>query len=201
MMPTDSQYILQSVSQGHVALSAGEFAIDRLVKYTGNGRVRWHVEFRGHRVEFTTGQLKKQPTFRRKMLDETGVLPPQLAGASYRRWSIDLRKNAVELPWRERPVEAGFAIDRLVSHGGDRWTVEYQGKAIKFTTTKLRRQVSFRKRMLAKAKVLPPLLEPAAYRKWMDWLIRNATETDLQAGEPLVSEKNWLDDLPELAGW
>jgi hypothetical protein len=200
-MPTDSQYILQSISEGRVALSGDEFAIDRLVKYIGNGRVRWHVEFRGHRVEFTTGQLKKQPTFRRKMLDETGVLPPQLAGASYRRWSIDLRKNAVELPWRERPVEAGFAIDRLVSHGGDRWTVEYQGKAIKFTTTKLRRQVSFRKRMLAKAKVLPPLLEPAAYRKWMDWLIRNATETDLQAGEPLVSENSWLDDLPELAGW
>jgi hypothetical protein len=200
-MPTDSQYILQSISEGRVALSGDEFAVDRLVKYIGNGRVRWHVEFRGHRVEFTTGQLKKQPTFRRKMLDETGVLPPQLAGASYRRWSIDLRKNAVELPWRERPVEAGFAIDRLVSHGGDRWTVEYQGKAIKFTTTKLRRQVSFRKRMLAKAKVLPPLLEPAAYRKWMDWLIRNATETDLQAGEPLISEKSWLDDLPELAGW
>jgi hypothetical protein len=201
MMPTDSQYILQSISEGRVALSADEFAIDRLVKYIGNGRVRWHVEFRGHRVEFTTGQLKKQPTFRRKMLDETRVLPPQLAGASYRRWSIDLRKNAVELPWRERPVEAGFAIDRLVSHGGDRWTVEYQGKATKFTTTKLRRQLSFRKRMLAKAKVLPPLLEPAAYRKWMDWLIRNATETDLQAGEPLISEKSWLDDLPELAGW
>jgi hypothetical protein len=198
---TDSQYILQSTSQGCVELARGEFVVDRLVKYVGNGRVRWHVEFRGHRVEFTTGQLKKQPTFRRKMLDQTGVLPPQLAGADYRRWSIDLRKNAVELPWRDRPVDPGFALDGLVSHGSGRWTVEYQGKSIKFTTTKLRRQISFRKRMLAKAKVLPPQLEPAAYRKWMDWLIGNAREADLQPGGALINEKSWLDDLPELAGW
>ncbi|WP_214472813.1 hypothetical protein [Mesorhizobium sp. dw_380] len=200
-MPTDSQYILANIKQGCVMLTDNEFFIDRLVKYVGNGRIRWHVEFRGHRIELTTGQLKKQPTFRRKMLEQAGVLPPQLAGAAYRRWALDLRKNAIELPWRDRPVDAGFAIDRLVSHGGDRWTVEYQGKAIKFTTTKLRRQVSFRKRMLAKVKVLPPQLEPAAYRKWMDWLIQNATEADPQTGDDLMSEKSWLDDLPELAGW
>ena len=200
-MPTDSQYILESLGQGCVTLSDDEFVIDRLVKYVGNGRIRWHVEFRGHRVEFTTGQIKKQPTFRRKILEEAGVLPPQRAGADYRRWALDLRRNAVELPWRDRPVDAGFAIDRLASHGDGRWTVEYQGKAIKFTTTKLRRQLSFRKRMLAKAKVLPPELAPAAYRKWMDWLIQNATEAVPPAGEASMTEKSWLDDLPELAGW
>lgn len=200
-MTTDSQYILESIKRGCVMVSDGEFFIDRLVKYFGNGRIRWHVEFRGHRIELTTGQLKRQPTFRRKMLEQTGVLPPQRAGASYRRWAIDLRKNAVELSWRDRPVDVGFAIDRLASHGDGRWTVEYQGKAIKFTTTKLRRQVSFRKRMLAKAKVLPPQLDPTAYRKWMDWLIQNATEAAPQAGDALMTEKSWLDDLPELAGW
>nr|WP_156315180.1 hypothetical protein [Mesorhizobium japonicum] len=172
-----------------------------MVKYVGNGRIRWHVEFRGHRVEFTTGQLKKQPTFRRKILEQAGVLPPQRAGADYRRWVLDLRKNAIELPWRDRPVDAGFSIDSLVRLGGDRWTVDYQGKVIKFTTTKLRRQTSFRKRMLAKAKVLPPQLDPVAYRKWVDWLIQNATEAVPQASDALVSEKSWLDDLPELAGW
>ena len=200
-MPTDSQFILDSISQGRVALAEDEFLIDRLVKYVGNGRIRWHVEFRGHRVEFTTGQLKKQPTFRRKMLEQAGVLPPQRFGADYRRWALDLRKNAIELPWRDRPVDAGFAIDGVVSHGGDRWTVDYQGKVIKFTTTKLRRQTSFRKRMLLKAKVLPPQLDPVAYRKWMDWLIQNATEAAPQASDALMSEKSWLDDLPELAGW
>ncbi|RUX67893.1 hypothetical protein EN983_30610, partial [Mesorhizobium sp. M7A.F.Ca.CA.004.08.2.1] len=51
------------------------------------------------------------------------------------------------------------------------------------------------------AKVLPPQLDPAAYRKWMDWLIQNAAEADPQTGDALVSEKSWLDDLPELAGW
>lgn len=101
----------------------------------------------------------------------------------------------------DRPVDVGFAIDRLTSHGDGRWTVEYQGKAIKFTTTKLRRQVSFRKRMLAKAKVLPPQLDPIAYRKWVDWLIQNAKEAVPAAGEALMTEKSWLDDLPELAGW
>ena len=200
-MPTDSQFILESISQGCVMLADGEFVIDRLVKYVGNGRIRWHVEFRGHRVEFTTGQLKRQPTFRRKMLEQAGVLPPQRAGFDYRRWALDLRKNAIELPWRDRPVEAGFAIDSLVSLGGDRWTVDYQGKVIKFTTTKLRRQTSFRKRMLLKAKVLPPQLDPVAYRKWMDWLIQNATEAAPQASDASMSEKSWLDDLPELAGW
>ncbi|RWC51835.1 hypothetical protein [Mesorhizobium sp.] len=200
-MPTDSQYILESIKQGCVTLADDEFFIDRLVKYFGNGRIRWHVEFRGHRIELTTGQLKKQPTFRRKILEQAGVLPPQRAGANYRRWALDLRKNAIELPWRDRPVDVGFAIDRLTSHGDERWTVEYQGKAIKFTTTKLRRQVSFRKRMLAKAKVLPPQLDPVAYRKWVDWLIQNATEADPQAGDALMTEKSWLDDLPELAGW
>jgi hypothetical protein len=54
--------------------------------------------------------------------------------------------------------------------------------------------------MLAKAKVLPPELAPAAYRKWMDWLIQNATEAEPQ-GEASMTEKSWLDDLPELAGW
>ncbi|RWO89576.1 hypothetical protein [Mesorhizobium sp.] len=200
-MLTDSQYILERMSQGCVTLSDDAFVIDRLVKYFGNGKIRWHVEFRGHRIELTTGQLKKQPTFRRKILEQAGVLPPQRAGTDYRRWALDLRKNAIELPWRDRPVDVGFAIDRLASHGDGRWTVEYQGKAIKFTTTKLRRQVSFRKRMLAKAKVLPPQLDPAAYRKWMDWIIQNATEADPQAGDALVTEKSWLDDLPELAGW
>ena len=200
-MVTDSEFILESISQGCVALADGEFVVDRLVKYVGNGRIRWHVEFRGHRIEFTTGQLKKQPTFRRKMLEQAGVLPPQRAGFDYRRWALDLRKNAVELPWRDRPVDAGFSIDSLVSLGGDRWTVDYQGKVIKFTTTKLRRQTSFRKRMLAKAKVLPPQLDPVAYRKWMDWLIQNATEAAPQASDALMSEKSWLDDLPELAGW
>ncbi|TSE03103.1 hypothetical protein C1D09_027400 [Mesorhizobium intechi] len=200
-MVTDTELIHESISQGCVTLADGEFLIDRLVKYVGNGRIRWHVEFRGHRVEFTTGQLKKQPTFRRKILEQAGVLPPQRTGADYRRWAIELRKNAVELPWRDRPVDAGFSIDSLVHLGGDRWTVDYQGKVIKFTTTKLRRQTSFRKRMLAKAKVLPPQLDPAAYRKWVDWLIQNATEADLQAGAALMSEKSWLDDLPELAGW
>ena len=144
-MPTDSQFIVESIERGCMTLAEDEFFIDRLVKYFGNGRIRWHVEFRGHRIELTTGQLKRQPTFRRKMLEQAGVLPPQRAGADYRRWVIDLRKNAVELPWRDRPVDVGFAIDRLASPGGGRWTVEYQGKAIKFTTTKLRRQVSFRK--------------------------------------------------------
>ncbi|WP_095201662.1 hypothetical protein [Mesorhizobium carmichaelinearum] len=200
-MVTDTEFILESISQGCVTLADGEFLIDRLVKYVGNGRIRWHVEFRGHRVEFTTGQLKKQPTFRRKMLEQAGVLPPQRAGASYRRWALDLRKNAIELPWRDRPVDAGFVIDSLVSLGGDRWTVDYQGKVIKFTTTKLRRQTSFRKRMLLKAKVLPPQLDPVAYRKWVDWLIQNATEAAPQASDALMSEKSWLDDLPELAGW
>ncbi|TJV41883.1 MAG: hypothetical protein E5Y02_16535 [Mesorhizobium sp.] len=200
-MVTDSQYILESISQGCAVLADGEFVIDRLVKYVGNGRIRWHVEFRGHRVEFTTGQLKKQPTFRRKILEQAGALPPQRTGASYRRWALDLRKNAIELPWRDRPVDAGFAIDRLANHGDGRWTVEYQGKVIKFTTTKLRRQTSFRKRMLLKAKVLPPQLDPVAYRKWMDWLIQNATEAVPQADDALTSEKSWLDDLPELAGW
>lgn len=200
-MPTDSQLILERIRQGCLTLADGEFLIDRLVKYVGNGRIRWHVEFRGHRVEFTTGQLKKQPTFRRKMLEQAGVLPPQRAGADYRRWAIELRRNAIELPWRDRPVDAGFAIDRLVSHGGDRWTVDYQGKAIKFTTTKLRRQTSFRKRMLLKAKVLPPQLDTVAYRKWVDWLIQNATDAAPQAGDPSITEKSWLDDLPELAGW
>ncbi|MCA0045599.1 hypothetical protein LB577_01295 [Mesorhizobium sp. B283B1A] len=200
-MATDSQYILESISQGCAVLADGEFVIDRLVKYVGNGRIRWHVEFRGHRVEFTTGQLKKQPTFRRKVLEQAGVLPPQRAGTNYRRWALDLRKNAIELPWRDRPVDAGFAIDRLASHGDGRWTVEYQGKVIKFTTTKLRRQTSFRKRMLLKAKVLPPQLDPVAYRKWMDWLIQNATEAAPHADDALTSEKSWLDDLPELAGW
>jgi hypothetical protein len=200
-MPTDSQYILESIKQGCVMLTDDEFFIDRLVKYFGNGRIRWHVEFRGHRIELTTGQLKKQPTFRRKMLEQAGVLPPQRAGANYMRWARELRKNAIELPWRDRPVDAGFAIDSLVSLGGDRWTVEYQGKVIKFTTTKLRRQTSFRKRMLLKAKVLPPQLDPVAYRKWMDWLIQNATEVAPQDGDALMSEKSWLDDLPELAGW
>lgn len=200
-MPTDSQFILESVSQGCVALADDEFLIDRLVKYVGNGRIRWHVEFRGHRVEFTTGQLKKQPTFRRKILEQAGVLPPQRAGADYRRWAIELRRNAIELPWRDRPVEAGFAIDRLVSLGDDRWMVDYQGKIIKFTTTKLRRQTSFRKRMLLKAKVLPPQLDTVAYRKWVDWLIQNATDAAPQAGDTSITEKSWLDDLPELAGW
>ncbi|RVC17624.1 hypothetical protein EN884_08235 [Mesorhizobium sp. M7A.F.Ca.AU.001.01.1.1] len=200
-MVSDSRFLLERISQGCVTLSDDEFVIDRLVKYFGNGRIRWHVEFRGHRIELTTGQLKKQPTFRRKMLEQTGVLPPQRAGTNYRRWAVDLRKNAVELPWRDRPVDSGFAIDRLASHGDGRWTVEYQGKTIKYTTTKLRRQVSFRKRMLAKAKVLPPELTPAAYRKWMDWLIQNATEAAPQAGDALMTEKSWLDDLPELAGW
>ena len=200
-MPTDSQLILERIRQGCLTLADGEFLIDRLVKYVGNGRIRWHVEFRGHRVEFTTGQLKKQPTFRRKMLEQAGVLPPQRAGADYRRWAIELRRNAIELPWRDRPVDAGFAIDRLVSHGGDRWTVDYQGKAIKFTTTKLRRQTSFRKRMLLKAKVLPPQLDTVAYRKWVDWLIQNATDAAPQAGDTSITEKSWLDDLPELAGW
>jgi hypothetical protein len=200
-MVTDTEFIHESISQGRVTLADGEFLIDRLVKYVGNGRIRWHVEFRGHRVEFTTGQLKKQPTFRRKILEQAGVLPPQRFGADYRRWALDLRKNAIELPWRDRPVDAGFAIDRLASHGDGRWTVEYQGKAIKFTTTKLRRQVSFRKRMLAKAKVLPPELAPPAYRKWMDWLMQNATEAEPQAGVASMTEKSWLDDLQELAGW
>ncbi|ADV13631.1 hypothetical protein AB0V79_26900 [Mesorhizobium ciceri] len=200
-MVSDSRFILERISQGCVTLSDDEFVIDRLVKYFGNGRIRWHVEIRGHRIELTTGQLKKQPTFRRKMLEQAGMLPPQRAGTDYRRWALDLRKNAVELPWRDRPVDVGFAIDRLTSHGDGRWTVEYQGKTIKFTTTKLRRQVSFRKRMLAKAKVLPPELTPAAYRKWMDWLIQNATEAAPQAGDALMTEKSWLDDLPELAGW
>jgi len=200
-MVTDTEFIHESIRQGCVTLADGEFLIDRLVKYVGNGRIRWHVEFRGHRVEFTTGQIKKQPTFRRKMLEQAGVLPPQRAGFDYRRWALDLRKNAVELPWRDRPVDAGFSIDSLVSLGGDRWTVDYQGKVIKFTTTKLRRQTSFRKRMLAKAKVLPPQLDPVAYRKWMDWLIQNATEAAPQASDALMSEKSWLDDLPELAGW
>ena len=59
-MPTDSQYILESIGQGCVMLAEDEFVIDRLVKYFGNGRIRWHVEFRGHRIELTTGQLKKQ---------------------------------------------------------------------------------------------------------------------------------------------
>lgn len=200
-MPTDSQFILDGINQGCVMLADGEFFIDRLVKYVGNGRIRWHVEFRGHRVEFTTGQLKKQPTFRRKMLEQAGVLPPQRAGGDYRRWAIELRKNAIELPWRDRPVDAGFSIDGLVSLGGDRWTVEYQGKVIKFTTTKLRRQTSFRKRMLLKAKVLPPQLDTVAYRKWVDWLIQNATDAAPQTGETSITEKSWLDDLPELAGW
>ncbi|ETA72537.1 MULTISPECIES: hypothetical protein [Mesorhizobium] len=200
-MVTDTEFILQGIKQGWVTRADEEFLIDRLVKYVGNGRIRWHVEFRGHRVEFTTGQLKKQPTFRRKILEQAGVLPPQRAGADYRRWVLDLRKNAIELPWRDRPVDAGFSIDSLVRLGGDRWTVDYQGKVIKFTTTKLRRQTSFRKRMLAKAKVLPPQLDPVAYRKWVDWLIQNATEAVPQASDALVSEKSWLDDLPELAGW
>lgn len=99
-MPTDSQYILNSIRQGCVMLSDDEFVIDRLVKYFGNGRIRWHVEFRGHRIELTTGQLKKQATFRRKILEQAGVLPPQRAGANYRRWALDLRKNATELAWR-----------------------------------------------------------------------------------------------------
>lgn len=200
-MVTDTEFILDGINQGCVMLADGEFFIDRLVKYIGNGRIRWHVEFRGHRVEFTTGQLKKQPTFRRKMLEQAGVLPPQRAGGDYRRWAIELRKNAIELPWRDRPVDAGFSIDGLASLGGDRWTVEYQGKAIKFTTTKLRRQTSFRKRMLLKAKVLPPQLDTVAYRKWVDWLIQNATDAAPQAGETSITEKSWLDDLPELAGW
>ncbi|WP_027051428.1 hypothetical protein [Mesorhizobium erdmanii] len=200
-MVTDTEYIVACISQGCVMLSDGEFLIDRLVKYVGNGRIRWHVEFRGHRVEFTTGQLKKQPAFRRKMLEQAGVLPLQRAGADYRRWAIDLRKTAIELPWRDRPVDAGFAIDRLVSLGDDRWTVDYQGKVIKFTTTKLRRQTSFRKRMLLKAKVLPPQLDAVAYRKWMDWLIENATKAVPLAAEASMNEKSWLDDLPELAGW
>jgi|GEM_PF-2291461 len=200
-MVTDTEFILQNLSQGCVTLADGEFLIDRLVKYVGNGRIRWHVEFRGHRIEFTTGQLKKQPTFRKKILEQAGVLPPQRAGGDYRRWAIALRKNAIELPWRDRPVDAGFTIDRLVSLGGDRWTVDYQGKVIKFTTTKLRRQTSFRKRMLGKAKVLPPQLDPVAYRKWVDWLIQNATEAAPQASDALMSEKSWLDDLPDLAGW
>jgi hypothetical protein len=200
-MVTDTEFILDGINQGCVMLADGEFFIDRLVKYVGNGRIRWHVEFRGHRVEFTTGQLKKQPTFRRKMLEQAGVLPPQRAGANYRRWAIALRKSAIELPWRDRPVDTGFAIDRLVGHGGDRWTVEYQSKAIKFTTTKLRRQTSFRKRMLLKAKVLPPQLDTVAYRKWVDWLIKNATDAAPQAGDTSITEKSWLDDLPELAGW
>ncbi|RWL17882.1 MAG: hypothetical protein EOR57_22765 [Mesorhizobium sp.] len=200
-MPTDSQYILERIKQGCVMLSDDEFVIDRLVKYFGNGRIRWHVEFRGHRIELTTSQLKKQPAFRRKILEQAGVLPPQRAGASYRRWALDLRKNAIELPWRDRPVDADFAIDRLTSHGDGRWTVEYQGKSIKFTSIKLRKQVSFRKRMLAKAKVLPPELAPSAYRKWMDWLIHNASEAAPVAGEASMTEKSWLDDLPELAGW
>ena len=55
--------------------------------------------------------------------------------------------------------------------------------------------------MLAKAKVLPPPLDPAAYRKWVDWLIQNATDAAPHAGDTLMSEKSWLDDLPELAGW
>lgn len=200
-MPTDSQYIVERIEQGCTTLGNDEFVIDRLVKYFGNGRIRWHVEFRGHRIELTTGQIKKQPTFRRKMLEQTGVLPPQRAGASYRRWTIELRKNAIELPWRDRPVDAGFAIDWLISHGDGCWTVGYQGKAIKFTTTKLRRQVSFRKRILAKAKVLPPQLNPAAYRKWMDWHIQNAIEAAPRTEDASISEKSWLDDLPELAGW
>ncbi|WP_027057417.1 hypothetical protein [Mesorhizobium loti] len=200
-MPTDSEFILDSIKQGCAMLVDGEFLIDRLVKYVGNGRIRWHVEFRGHRVEFTTGQLKRQPTFRRKIIEQAGVLPPQRAGADYRRWALDLRKNAIELPWRDRPVDADFAIDRITSYGNDRWMVDYQGKAIKFTTTKLRRQTSFRKRMLLKAKVLPPQLDPVAYRKWMDWLIQNATEAAPQTSDTLMSEKSWLDDLPELAGW
>ncbi|TPK76084.1 hypothetical protein FJ527_17600 [Mesorhizobium sp. B2-4-18] len=200
-MVTDTEFIVESISQGCVMLADGEFFIDRLVKYVGNGRIRWHVEFRGHRIELTTGQLKKQPTFRRKMLEQAGVLPPQRPGANYRRWAIDLRRNAIELPWRERPVDAGFAVERLVGYGGDRWTVEYQGKAIKFTTTKLRRQTSFRKRMLLKAKVLPPRMDPVAYRKWVDWLIQNATEAAPRAGDAVMTEKSWLDDLPELGGW
>ncbi|WP_354491283.1 hypothetical protein [Mesorhizobium robiniae] len=200
-MPTDSQFILERIRQGCVMLFEDEFVIDRLVKYVGNGRIRWHVEFRGHRIELTTGQIKKQPTFRRKILEQAGVLPPQRSGAGYRRWALDLRKNAIELPWRDRPVDVDFAIDRLTCHGDGRWTVEYQGKAIKFTTTKLRRQVSFRKRMLAKAKVLPPQLDPVTYRNWVEWLIQNATEAVPRAGDALMTEKSWLDDLPELAGW
>ena len=58
-MPTDSQYILESLAQGCVMLSEDEFVIDRLVKYVGNGRIRWHVELRGYRIELTTGQIKK----------------------------------------------------------------------------------------------------------------------------------------------
>ncbi|TIM69762.1 MAG: hypothetical protein E5Y60_14955, partial [Mesorhizobium sp.] len=72
---------------------------------------------------------------------------------------------------------------------------------IKFTSINLRRQVSFRKRMLAKAKVLPPQLDPVAYRKWVEWLIQNATAAGPRAGDALMTEKSWLDDLPELAGW
>lgn len=200
-MITDTEYILERIRQGCVTLADDEFVIDRLVKYFGNGKIRWHVEFLGHRVEFTTGQIKKQPTFRRKILEQAGVLPSQRTGADYRRWALDLRKNAIELPWRDRPVDSGFAIDRITSYGNDRWVVQYQGKAIKFTTTKLRRQVSFRKRMLAKAKVLPPQLDPAAYRKWMDWLLQSATEIAPLAGDDVMTEKSWLDDLPELAGW
>lgn len=200
-MTTDSQYILESIHQGCATLTDDEFVIDRLVKYFGNGRIRWHVEFRGHRIELTTGQIKRQPTFRRKIVEQAGVLPPLRTGDDYRRWALDLRKNAIELPWRDRPVDSGFAIDRLTRHGNERWTVEYQGKSIKFTTTKLRRQVSFRKRMLAKAKVLPPQLDAIAYRKWMDWLMQNASESVPLAGDTLVTEKSWLDDLPELAGW
>jgi len=49
--------------------------------------------------------------------------------------------------------------------------------------------------------VLPPELTSAAYRKWMDWLIQNATEAAPQAGDAAITEKSWLDDLPELAGW
>ncbi len=100
-----------------MTLSDDEFVIDRLVKYFGNRRVRWHVEFRGHRVELTTGQIKKQPTFRRKILEQAGVLPPQRAGADYRGWALDLSRNAIELPWRDRPVYAGFSVDKLASHG------------------------------------------------------------------------------------
>ena len=51
-MPTDSQFILESISQGCVMLAEDEFVIDRLVKYFGNGQdpVARRVPWASHRI-------------------------------------------------------------------------------------------------------------------------------------------------------